>query len=205
MPAGAGVVTVRCVSKAGLPDDRGPVAAGSARSDAALLSAHAAGDRRAFEELFRRHHARLYRVARRGSVTEQDADDAVQDAMLRAHRGAASFRHDAAVGSWLHRIVVNACRGRLRRNAIRPTVPLDEQHFAPVADPAAQLDVTLLVREALLRLPAEQRAAVVAVDMHGHSVAEAAALLNVAEGTVKSRCARGRARLAALLDCLSEQ
>jgi hypothetical protein len=53
--------------------------------------------------------------------------------------------------------------------------------------------------------PAEQRAAVVAVDMHGHSVAEAAALLNVAEGTVKSRCARGRARLAALLDCLSEQ
>jgi len=172
-------------------------------SDADLLKAHAAGDRRAFEELFGRHHARLYRLARRGSVTDQDADDAVQDAMLRVHRGAGSFRHDAAVGSWLHRIVVNSCRDRLRRNAVRPTVLLDEVHCTPVPDPAAQLEVTLLVRQALQRLSAEQRAAIVIVDMQGYSVAEAAALLDVAEGTVKSRCARGRARLAVLLGCLS--
>jgi RNA polymerase sigma-70 factor (ECF subfamily) len=82
-------------------------------------------------------------------------------------------------------------------------VPLDEEHCAPLPDPAARLEVGLLVREALLRLPAEQRAAVVAVDMRGYSVAEAAAVLEVAEGTVKSRCARGRARLAVLLGCLS--
>ena len=196
MPADVDVATVRAVPsvfRSG-PHDR---------SDADLLSAHAAGDRRAFEELFRRHHDRLYRLARRSSMTDQDADDVVQEAMLRAHRGAGSFRHDAAVSSWLHRIVVNSCRDRLRRNTVRPTVALDEEHCTPVADPAAQTEVALLVRQALLRLPAEQRAAVVAVDMQGYSVAEAAAALDVAEGTVKSRCSRGRARLALLLGCLS--
>lgn len=80
---------------------------------------------------------------------------------------------------------------------------LAEEHCTPVPDPAAQLELTLLVRQALLRLPAEQRAAVVVVDMQGYSVAEAAAVLDVPEGTVKSRCSRGRARLAVLLSCLS--
>lgn len=136
-------------------------------------------------------------------MTDQDADDAVQDAMLRAHRGAGSFRHDAAVGSWLHRIVVNSCRDRLRRNAIRSTHVLEEENCPPVSDPAPQLEIGLLVRQALLRLPPEQRTAVVAVDMYGYSVAEAAELIGVAQGTVKSRCARGRSRLGSMLGCLS--
>lgn len=173
------------------------------RSDADLLSAHAAGDRRAFEELFRRHRDRLYRVARRRCPTDEDAADAVQEAMLSVHRGAGSFRHDAAVSSWLHRIVVNACQDRLRRNAVRPTTVLADADCVPVADRTAAMETALVVRQALLRLPAEQRSAVVAVDMQGYSVADAAALLNVAEGTVKSRCARGRARLAVLLCSLS--
>jgi RNA polymerase sigma-70 factor (ECF subfamily) len=119
--------------------------------------------------------------------------------MLCAHRAAGSFRHDAPVSNWLCRIVVNACRDRMRRNAIRPTVTLTPENCPPVADRTGQLDTALLVRQALLRLPAAQRDAVVAVDMHGYSVADAAALFDVAEGTVKSRCARGRARLAVLL------
>ena len=175
----------------------------AARDDAALLLAHAAGDPRAFAELFRRHAARLYRVARRYSQTDEDAHDAVQEAMLSAHRGAATFRHDAAVSSWLHRIVVNACQDRLRRNIIRPTAALTDADCTPVADRTAALETALLVRQALLQLPVEQRRAVVAVDMQGFSVADAAALLHVAEGTVKSRCARARARLAVLLDALS--
>lgn len=175
----------------------------AALTDAELLRAHAAGDRHAFAELFRRHGPRLYRVARRRSLTDEDADDALQDAMLCAHRGAGSFRHDAAVGSWLHRIVVNACQDRLRRSAIRPTIVLSDDDCVPVADRTAALETALMVRAALLRLPIEQRSAVVAVDMQGYSVAEAAALLRVAEGTVKSRCARARARLAVLLGGLS--
>ena len=171
----------------------------SVRTDADLLCAHVGGDRYAFEELFGRHRAQLYRLARRRSQTPEDADDALQEAMLSAHRGAGSFRHDAAVSSWLHRIVVNACRDRLRRNVIRPTTGLDDDACVAVPDRAPEVETAIVVGQALMQLPAAQRAAVVAVDMHGYSVADAAALLGIAEGTVKSRRARARSRLAVLL------
>jgi RNA polymerase sigma-70 factor, ECF subfamily len=170
------------------------------RSDAELLAAHVAGDPYAFEELFYRHHRQLHRVARLSSRSAEDAEDALQDAMASAHRGAGSFRQDAAVSSWLHRIVVNACLDRLRRNKTHLTTALDDVY--PVADRTAQVETAIAVHRALMRLPVEQRAAVVAVDMHGYSVADTAAMLGVAEGTVKSRCARARARLAAILGYL---
>lgn len=170
------------------------------RTDAELLAAHVAGDRRAFGELFLRHRRQLHRLARLTTHSPEDAEDALQDAMLSAHRGAAAFRHDAAVGSWLHRIVVNACLDRLRRAKARPTVPLEDVY--PVADRTAQVDTAIVVQRALMRLPVEQRAAVVAVDMQGYSIADTARLLGVAEGTVKSRCARARVRLAELLGYL---
>lgn len=175
--------------------------AGSGRSDNELLSAHAAGDRDAFAELFGRHQCQLHRLARLTSRTPEDADDAVQDAMLSVHRTAEAFRNDATVGSWLYRIVVNACLDRLRRYQTRPTVALDD-HAGAVADRTAQVETKMVVQRALLRLSVEQRAAVVAVDMLGYSVADAAVLLAVAEGTVKSRCARARSRLATLIDAV---
>jgi RNA polymerase sigma-70 factor (ECF subfamily) len=187
VPGGISLVNVRAVPSV------------SDRSDSELLHAHLAGDRDAFGELFRRHGDRLYRVARRRSHTSEDAHDAVQDAMLCAHRAAGSFRHEASVGNWLTRIVVNRCRDRLRRSAVRPTVTLSPEDCPPVADGTVRLETAMVIRQALQRLPAQQRDAVVAVDMHGYSVADAAALFDVAEGTVKSRCARGRARLAGLL------
>lgn len=162
-----------------------------------MLAAHVAGDPYAFEELFYRHHRQLHRVARLTSRNAEDAEDALQEAMASAHRGAGSFRQDAAVSSWLHRIVVNACLDRLRRNKTHLTVALDDVY--PVADRTAQVETAIAVHRALMRLPVEQRAAVVAVDMHGYSVADTAAMLGVAEGTVKSRCARARTRLAAIL------
>ena len=171
------------------------------RSDAELLAAHVAGDRYAFTELFRRHQRQLHRLARLTTRSFEDAEDALQDAMLSAHRGAGSFRHDAAVGSWLHRIVVNACLDRLRRAKARPTIPLEDVY--PVADRTAQVETAVVVQRALMRLPLEQRAAVVAVDMQGYSVADTARLLGVAEGTIKSRCARARVRLAELLGYLN--
>jgi len=170
------------------------------RSDAELLAAHVAGDRYAFGELFHRHRRQLHRLARLTTRTPEDAEDALQDAMLSAHRGAGSFRHDAAVGSWLHRIVVNACLDRLRRAKTHRTVPLEDVY--PVADRSTQVETSILVQRALSRLPIEQRAAIVAVDMQGYSVSDTARLLGIPEGTVKSRCARGRVRLAELLGYL---
>ena len=169
------------------------------RSDAELLAAHVAGDRYAFEELFHRHHRQLYRLAQISSRTPEDAADALQDAMLSAHRSAPRFRHDASVSSWLYRIVVNACLDRLRRNKSHLTTALEDDAYH-VGDPTPRVDTALVVERALMRLPVEQRAAVVAVDMQGFSVAETARLLGVAEGTVKSRCSRARAKLAETLD-----
>jgi RNA polymerase sigma-70 factor (ECF subfamily) len=174
-----------------------PVPSDDPRSDADLLAAHVAGDRGAFAELFRRHHPRLLRLARGRSRSAEDADDALQEAMLSAHRSAAAFRRDAAVGSWLHRIVVNACTDRLRRSRTRVEAAIPLRPAVP--DHATAVESALVVQRALLELPTGQRAAVLAGALHGDSVTEAAALLGVAPGTVKSRRARGRARLAGIL------
>jgi RNA polymerase sigma-70 factor (ECF subfamily) len=172
------------------------------RSDLELLRAHAAGDPRAFEEIIRRHRDRLWAVALRTMREPEEAADALQDALISAFRAAGSFRGDSAVTTWLHRIVVNACLDRIRRRQVRSTVPLPEEgpgEPADTRDRVAERDTAMVVEEALGRLPPEQRAAIVLVDIEGYSVADTAMMLGVAEGTVKSRCARGRARLAILL------
>lgn len=168
--------------------------------DRDLLAAHCAGHPDAFAEIFRRHRDRLWAVAVRTCGDRDMAADAVQDAFLSAYRHAGSFRGDAQVTTWLHRIVVNACLDRLRRR--RPTSDLeslDPSLLAVPGDAAADVDTALAVHAALRTLPEGQRAALVLVDMHGLKVSEAAQVLGVAEGTVKSRCARGRAALARLL------
>jgi RNA polymerase sigma-70 factor (ECF subfamily) len=170
------------------------------RSDQALMAAHVAGDPHAFDELVRRNSERLWAFAVRTLGDSHEASDAVQEALLSAFRAAARWRGEASVSTWLHRIVFNACLDRLRRRRAHPTDPLDEDTDVPVPrDPMADRLTVLAVDEALGRLPLAQRAAVVLVDMEGLSIAEAAHVLGVREGTVKSRAARGRYRLAVLL------
>jgi len=183
-------------------------------SDADLLAAHVAGDPDAFGLLFARHRDRLWAVAVRTMGNREDAADGLQDGLVAAYRRAGTFRGDAAVTTWLHRVVVNACLDRLRAAKVRRTEPLPddlEEHggrgslrsatheATDPADQAARVDQRRLVLDALRTLPDEQRAALVLVDMEGYPVAEAAAILDCAVGTVKSRCSRGRARLAELL------
>lgn len=193
---------------------RNPVATTSAHypplvpvTDDQLLAAHRGGDAEAFGELVRRHADVLWSVAVRVLGRPEDAADAVQEALLSAHRGAATFRGEAAVRTWLQRIVVNACLDRLRRERVRPVVVPWPRSDVPSGRPdtATELATRLAVQEALAELPADQRVAVVLVDVQGCSVAEAAAILEVPAGTVKSRCARGRARLAVLLGHLREE
>lgn len=171
-------------------------------SDADLIAAHAAGDPLAFTELVRRHRDRMWAIALRTLGDPDEAADAVQDALISAFRCASGFRGQAQVTTWLHRIVVNACLDRIRRNRARPTAPLPDGGSGEPAltlDAMAAQESRLAVGDALRSLPVEQRAAIVLVDVEGYSVAETAQLLGIAEGTVKSRCARGRARLAVLL------
>jgi RNA polymerase sigma-70 factor (ECF subfamily) len=167
-------------------------------ADAELLARHVAGDPDAFSELVTRHRDRLWAVALRTLGQPEDAADALQDALLSAYRGAAGFRGGSAVTTWLHRIVVNACLDNARRRAVRPTEPLlaDPGVAQPARDTVADRETSLAVMAALRTLPIEQAAAVVLVDIEGYAVNEAAAILDVPVGTVKSRCARARARLA---------
>ena len=182
---------------------RGTGAAASGSSDADLLTAHASGDPDAFGEVVRRHRDRLWAVALRTLGDREEAADALQDGLVSAFRagrsGSAAFRGEAAVTTWLHRIVVNACLDRVRRSAARPADPLPDHDVPAPGDQVAARETALDVTAALARLPAEQRAALVLVDMYGWSVQDAAEALECAPGTVKSRCARGRARLLPLL------
>jgi len=181
--------------------------------DAELLQLHLAGDENAFGTLFLRHKDRLWAVALRIVCDPDDAADALQDAMISAFRRAGDFRGDSAITTWLHRIVVNASLDLLRRRASSRSVswsgdpdelagpePRDEGPGAASAGVRAgradAIDTRLDVDAALRALPPPQRAALVLVDMLGYPVAEAAAILGISDGTVKSRCARGRARLA---------
>jgi RNA polymerase sigma-70 factor (ECF subfamily) len=151
--------------------------------------------------LVSRHRDRLWAVALRTTGDPDEAADALQDAMVSAYRAAGNFRGEAQVTTWLHRIVVNAALDRLRRRQSRPTVPLPESDLAPAVerDALEERETAAEVHAALATLPAEQRACLVLVDIEGYPVDEAAAILGVPTGTVKSRCARGRARLAPLL------
>ena len=170
-------------------------------SDAALLRQHAQGDNDAFGVLFRRHKDRLWAVALRVTCDPDDAADALQEAMISAFRRAADFRGESAVTTWLHRIVVNAALDLLRRRSAHSVGWSGDPDDLPVTEPwqatdsAAVTDSRLDVDAAMRTLPPPQRAALVLVDMLGYPVADVAAILGVSEGTVKSRCARGRARL----------
>ena len=178
-------------------------------TDAELLAAHCAADPDAFAEIVRRHKDRLWAVALRTTGNPEEANDALQDALISAYRRADSFRGDSAVTTWLHRIVVNASLDRLRRRSVRTWVPLPDESTGEspatlvddsrLADPRAAAEASETVREvraALDTLPPDQRAAIVLVDLEGWSVEEAAKALDCPVGTVKSRCFRGRAKLA---------
>ncbi|WPW30034.1 RNA polymerase sigma factor SigM [Streptomyces atratus] len=182
-------------------------------SDSDLLARHVAGEPEAFGELVRRHRDRLWAVALRTLGDREEAADAVQDALVSAFRAAHTFRGQSAVTTWLHRITVNACLDRVRKAATRKTAPIDDaERFEQLLEPhesaeapAERQDLHRELLAALATLPAEQRAALVLVDMQGYPVAEAARILDVPTGTVKSRCARGRARLAPLLTHLRSE
>jgi len=185
------------------------------RSDGDLLRAHADGDPDAFGEVVHRHRDRLWAVALRTLGDREEAADAVQDALVSAFRAggpggsgtAAAFRGESAVTTWLHRIVVNACLDLARRRAARPSVPLREEEAFQPADPRdriAERELGIAVEQALGELPLDQRAAIVLVDVQGFPVADAADVLGVPVGTIKSRCARGRARLAGSLGHLRD-
>lgn len=181
-------------------------AAELAPTDTELLRRHVGGDDQAFAALVRRHYDVLWRAASRASISPEDASDSLQEALISAYRQAGSFRGESPVRGWLYAIVVNACRDRMRRSLRKRCVELTPLLAEQVSfrtlyyqDPIW----SLVVAEALREIPVGMRNAIILVDMLGLSVSEAAFLLNVPVGTVKSRCTRGRRHLAPHLEGIS--
>ncbi len=164
------------------------------------------GDLDAFNELVDLHQRIVYNLCFRMLGSGAPAEDATQDAFLSAYRHIASFK-GGAFRPWLMRIASNGCVDELRRRGRRPAVSLDaplpgRDDPIDVADTAAGPETEAMRREqqrtvqaALLRLPPDQRLAVVMCDMQGFAYEEIAAAMKTSVGTVKSRIARGREKL----------
>lgn len=175
-------------------------------TDEVLVAAAQGGDRAAMDALLRRHHARIWAVCRRLAGNDADAADATQEALLLIVRRLGTFDGRSRFSTWAHRVATNASLDELRRRGRRPVVGLpddDETGSRTTADPSPAIDRTVAERmsidEALAALPEDFRVPVVLRDLGGHDYAEIAAILDLAPGTVRSRIARGRARLAELL------
>ena len=143
-----------------------------------------------------RYQDRLYTLALRMTLSEADAYDCVQEGLVSAWRGLHSFRFDARFSTWMYRIVVRKAYDVLERRAAHAE-PVDEVPAVSVDSP---VDARLDLLSALAQLEPDFRAVAVACDVVGLSMDEAAAVLGLPAGTVKSRLYRARARLAAILD-----
>lgn len=169
--------------------------------DEELLERHLAGDRRAFDELIRRHEDRIFALALKMTGQRADALDAAQEAFIAAFRRAGSFRGDAAFSTWLYRIAINTCTDLLRRRARSPVAD-GEPGEQPRQDRPGLDDLVglrLELEQALAALSPEYREAVCLFDLGGVPYEEIARITGVSLGTVKSRISRGRRRLAELL------
>ncbi|MCX6543089.1 MAG: RNA polymerase sigma factor [Acidobacteria bacterium] len=176
------------------------------RSDRDLAARCRRGEMVAFEELYRRHSGRLYTVACRITGSAADAEDLLQDVFLQAFRRIDSYRGEAALGTWLYRMAVNACLDHLRSRKGRERKVTDfiddVESLEPVASPSWRPDRALDridLESAISRLPPSYRAAFVLHDVQGHEHHEVADMLGIAEGTSKSLLHKARLRLRAYL------
>ena len=171
--------------------------------DARLTKAAQAGDRRALEELLRRHQDQIHAICRRLAGNDADGQDATQEALIAIVRGLPRFGGKAKFSTWAYRVATNAALDELRRRSRRPVPSAtdrdDRLAAASTADDPASVAVRLDLDAALARLPEEFRAPVVLRDMAGCDYAEIGKILRIPPGTVRSRIARGRARLAGLM------
>jgi RNA polymerase sigma-70 factor (ECF subfamily) len=176
------------------------------RADRDVVARCRRGEIGAFEELYKRYGSRVYTVAYRMTGSAADAEDLVQDVFLQAYRRLDSYRGEAALGTWLHRLAVNACLDYVRSKQGRRQRVTDAMEDldaleAPAAGPwraGAELDRLDLDR-AIAQLPPSYRRAFLLHDVEGLEHHEVGAVLGIAEGTSKSLLFKARTRLRTLL------
>ena len=184
-----------------------------ATDDASLAALASAGDMEAFEELVVRFTPKVFGLCFSILGNRADAEDASQESFLKAYRAIATYRDQASFSTWLYRITTNACIDLVRQRRRHPMVSIDAQNEEEdgsvgfqLADDAPLQDEVVAdrwsagkVRACIDRLPEGFRQVIRLRDIEGLSYKEIAALLQVREGTVKSRIARARIALLAIL------
>ena len=163
--------------------------------DAALVRRAAAADIAAFEQLYRRHHARMHGViARLVGQAGSRAEDLTQEAFVRAWQALPAFRFESAVSTWLHRLAVNTALMELRSRRGRPGMDDDEDALdsLPTADTAGNAMLGRDLERAVATLPPRARAVLVLHDVEGWKHEEIAAELGMAVGSSKAQLHRAR-------------
>ena len=169
-----------------------------------LIDAAIAGDSIAFERLIEPLEGRIYAVALRMCGNREDAQDCMQESMIRIYRALSSFKGQSSFSTWIYRITMNTCLDELRRRKARRSTSLDtllDSGWSPTDETdtperhAIQSEQRRTLERAIAELPEDMRAAVVLRDIQGLAYDEIASALNVNVGTVKSRISRGRERL----------
>lgn len=177
----------------------------------ALIDRAVKGDAQAFSELMAAHESRMYAVALRMCAHREDAQDCLQEAMLRVYRSISGFKGQSSFSTWVYRITMNTCLDELRRSKRRKYTSLDERieaGWSPADDMdtpehhAMRVEQRRAIERAIALLPEDMRAAVVLRDIQSCPYDEIADILGTNVGTIKSRISRGRARLR---EILSEQ
>lgn len=176
--------------------------------DRALVAAAQSGDQRALDQLLRRHQDRVHAVCRRLAGNDADGFDAAQEALIAIAKGLPRFNRRARFTTWAYRVATNAALDELRRRRRRPEPGLADIDYrgGPVVggqsgpELGEAVAAVIDIDAALAGLPEEFRAPVVLRDVAGFDYAGIAEILDLAPGTVRSRIARGRARLAEALN-----
>jgi RNA polymerase sigma-70 factor (ECF subfamily) len=174
-------------------------------SDSELVDKATNGDRRALDTLVERYSPRVNRLASQLMDDLEEARDAAQESLVKVCTRLKQFRGEAQFATWLHRLVVNTCRDRMAFQRVRRSEPLelDEHAVADDADPSSAAMLTDLRRDladALSRLSADQRIAVVLRDSFGLSYKEISRVARMPVGTAKCYVHRARAKLRTLLE-----
>ena len=176
-----------------------PITVRNDLDDARLTKAAQAGDRQALERLLRRHHDQIHAICRRLAGNDADGQDATQEALIAIVKGLPRFAGRSRFTTWAYRVATNAALDELRRRSRRPVPSETEPLGLSTADSSGAVAARLELDEALAQLPEEFRAPVVLRDVAGCDYAEIGKILDIPAGTVRSRIARGRARLAQVL------
>ncbi len=165
-----------------------------------LIDAAKSGDTAALEKLLRCHYDQIYAVCRRLAGNDADGEDATQEALMAVVRGLDRFEGQSKFSTWIYRVATNAALDELRRRQRRAAVIEASERFRPtgavMADDSDVVVARLELDAALAALPEEFQVPVVLRDIAGCDYANIAEILGIPPGTVRSRIARGRARLA---------